>query len=190
MDAMIEARLTAGPDSLELDVSDMYRCHGTFITRCIERLSGRGAHVEDLLQETFVTAYQKRRIFDPERANPRTWLYGIAANMCRTHQRGLRRFVTFAARWSAEPESAASRSQQPDAELDRRQRAHLVGQLLQKLSFKQREVFVLYELEDLDGESIAQMLDIPLGTVWTRLHHARRSFRHLAEKRLQKEESR
>ncbi len=47
----------------------------------------------------------------------------------------------------------------------------------------QREVFVLYELEQLSGEEIAERVGVPVGTVWTRLHHARLEFDRIAKKR-------
>jgi RNA polymerase sigma-70 factor, ECF subfamily len=190
MDAALGTTLTAEQIATELDISTLYRSDGPFITRCIERLSGRGAHVEDLLQETFVAAYKHRRRFDPDRASPRTWLYGIAANFCRTHNRGLRRFFSFQSRWTTEVAAHATPPGQPDEQIGRAQQTQLVCALLQRLPFKQREVFVLYELERLDGEHIARMLGVPPGTVWTRLHHARRTFSRLAQKRISQEDLR
>ena len=46
--------------SVEIDVGQLFQEHGDFIARAIERLTGEGAHVDDLLQECFVTAYKKR----------------------------------------------------------------------------------------------------------------------------------
>jgi len=80
-------------------------------------------------------------------------------------------------------EAAPDGPQTPERELERRQRAALVHELIGRLPFKQREVFSLYELEELPGERIAELLGIPIGTVWTRLHHARKAFGRLASKR-------
>ncbi len=52
-----------------------------------------------------------------------------------------------------------------------------------------REVFVLYELEELDGEAIGEMLAIPLGTVWSRLHAARRRFSTTMQRHLSRPEA-
>ena len=49
-------------------------------------------------------------------------------------------------------------------------------EVIAKLPPKQREVFVLYELEGLEGRAIAEMVGAPTNTVWTRLHHARKRF--------------
>ena len=55
----------------------------------------------------------------------------------------------------------------------RRQAADILQRLLARLSFEQREVYVLYELEELDGPDIAELLGIQPKTVWTRLRRAR-----------------
>ena len=49
-------------------------------------------------------------------------------------------------------------------------------QIVSKMSEKRRVVFMLFEVEDYAGEEIADMLDVPVNTVWTRLHHARKDF--------------
>ncbi len=158
-------------DERALDIASAYRQHGAFIGRSIMRLTGRGAHVDDLLQETFIVAFRKRDSFEPERAMI-AWLYGIAANLCRRYRRGQARF--------AKAETHLRELQRPpshpslEAKLDEQRRAAVVHESLSKLPFKQREVFVLYELEGLEGAHIASMLDIAEGTVWTRLHHARK----------------
>ena len=70
----------------------------------------------------------------------------------------------------------------PDRDLERARAATLVRTTLDRLPFKQREVFVLYELEELEGPQIAELLAIPVNTVWTRLHHARKRFQELIRK--------
>jgi RNA polymerase sigma-70 factor (ECF subfamily) len=75
----------------------------------------------------------------------------------------------------------------PSDELERARAAAAVRAVLDRLPFKQREVFVMYELEELDGAAIAELIGIPVGTVWTRLHHARKRFEELMRKRIAKE---
>ncbi len=157
-----------------LDVTHLYQEHAAFIGRVLLRLLGDGTHVDDLLQETFIVAFQKRETFDSSRAAASSWLYGIASNLCKHHRRGAGRFSILRgalAKENSEPPLA------PDGELEREQEIALVQRLVQKLPFKQREVFVLFEIEELGGKEIADMLEIPIGTVWTRLHDARRRFR-------------
>jgi RNA polymerase sigma-70 factor (ECF subfamily) len=67
-------------------------------------------------------------------------------------------------------------SPSPERELRRSQGAALLHRAIESLPFKHKEVFVLYELEELEGREISELLDVPLGTVWTRLHKARKLF--------------
>ena len=174
----------AATEAPGLDITSLYASHAPFLGRVIQRLSGHGAHVDDLLQETFVVAFKKRLEFSG-RSSSRTWLYGIASRLCWRHNRGNRRFGFFRVRYANEPGGAV---RSPDQELEREETVALVYEVLQKLPFKQRECFVLYELEGLEGEQIAELLGIPVGTVWTRVHHARKKFEALMRRRLGREE--
>jgi RNA polymerase sigma-70 factor (ECF subfamily) len=174
-------------DSPGLDVAQLYADHAQFIGRVIRRLTGEGPHVDDLLQETFLVAFKKRNDFQG-RAAARTWLYAIAAYLCQRHNRGARRFSFFRSRYAKEPAEVPVR--RPDQELEREQTVALVYGVLERLPFKQREAFVLYELEGFEGEEIAGMVGVPLGTVWTRLHHARKKFEALMRQRLSTEGAR
>jgi RNA polymerase sigma factor (sigma-70 family) len=71
-----------------------------------------------------------------------------------------------------------------EEKLARQQALEIARQVLQKLSFEQREAFILYELEGLEGQEIAELVAIPLGTVWTRLQAARKRFTRLMRQRL------
>ena len=164
----------------ELDVGEAYEKHAAFVGRVIQRLVGYGPHVDDILQETFIVAYKKRKEFDG-RAAVTTWLYGIATRLCMRHGRGNQRFRVFTGKLAKEDHGAPAR---PDEEIERGQAAELVHEVLQQLPYKQREVFVLYELEELKGNEIAEMVDIPVGTVWTRLHQARKTFKRLMRRKM------
>ncbi len=159
----------------ELNITLLYREQGPFIARAIRRLVGEGPHVDDLLQETFIVAYKKRDRFDPQRAAISTWLYGIASNLCRHHERSQRRSWRFKRQWLESGVDGAS-SQTPGTLLEREQAIHMVHEVLSQLPMKQREAFALYELEGLTGKEISELLHVREGTVWTRIHHARKKF--------------
>jgi RNA polymerase sigma-70 factor, ECF subfamily len=163
-----------------LDIDAAYAEHGPFIARVLVRLVGDGPHVDDLLQETFLVAYRKRATFDGSSA-VRTWLYGIAARLAMRHRRGTGRFLRALGLYADEPVRVAA---DPSADLERARAATVVRAVLDRLPFKQREVFVMYELEELDGAAIAELVGIPINTVWTRLHHARKRFEELVRKRV------
>lgn len=182
------ARADTQPPAAELggEFGELYAEHAAFLARTIARLVGPGPHVDDLLQDTFLVAFRKRADFEG-RSAPRTWLYGIAARLCLRYRRGrgrFRRFQDRLARASEPPPPAA-----PDADWGRRRAKELVWEVIAELPHKQREAFVLYELEELEGQEIAELLHIPIGTVWTRLHHGRKKFQRLMRQRLGEEGS-
>jgi RNA polymerase sigma-70 factor (ECF subfamily) len=170
---------SSGPAvATRLDLDQLYAEHAAFIGRVLVRFVGDGPQVDDLLQETFIVAWRRWDSFDG-RAAPRTWLYAIAANLARRHRRGASRFLRAIGLYSTEPPRDAPR---PDDDADRQHARRTVHAALDSLPFKQREVFVLYELEELEGTAIAELLGLPVNTVWTRLHHARTRFREVIAK--------
>ena len=163
----------------------LFKEHGPFIARTIRRLTGEGSHVDDLLQETFITAYKKRGRFDASRAKSSTWLYGIASNLCRRHERSENRAWLFKKRFAEErDETTHDPFSEPGRLLERAQAIRMVHDVLKMLPIKQREAFVLYALEGLSGREIAELLGVREGTVWTRIHHAKGRFETLAKKRI------
>lgn len=168
-----------GVAALGLDVAEAYRSHGAFIANVIQGLTGRGPHVEELLHEVFIVAHKKRHEFDG-RAAVRTWLYGIARHLSLRHNRGKRRFFGLLDRARLEPEPTPP---SPEAQLAEAERVVFFHQALATLPLELREVFVLYELEEQGGAAIAELLGLPVGTVWTRLRTARQRFTQVVERR-------
>lgn len=168
-----------------VDIGEAYQKHAPFIARVIEKLTGSGPHVDDILQDTFIIAYKKREQFEG-RSALRTWLYGITKNLCMHHKRGLARFLNFKEKLQSIP-SADSPSPHKTLEVSRE--LELAESVITSMSFKQREVFVLYELEEMEGPEIAELLNIPIGTVWTRLHKARQVFQARLEKQRMREQT-
>ncbi|MBN2530019.1 MAG: sigma-70 family RNA polymerase sigma factor [Deltaproteobacteria bacterium] len=157
-----------------INIDILFTEHAPFLGRVIERISGRGPHVDDILQETFIVAYKKRHKFDASKSLPRTWLYGIAVKLCLGHERGKRRFNLFYNRFSSEITESPRR---PDDLMEQESLTRTVRNAIEKMPMKQREVFVLFELEEMDGRQISELLNIPEGTVWTRLLHGRKHFK-------------
>ncbi len=176
-----ETRAAAEPG---VDVAEAYRAHGRFVAHVIQGLTGPGPHVEELLQETFIVAHRKRQRYDG-RAAVRTWLYGIARNLSLRHNRGKRRLFALLDRLRGLPESPSPAS--PEQEALESERRQMFYEALGTLPLELREVFVLYELEEQGGAAIAELLALPLGTVWTRLRAARERFKKQLERRRAKE---
>ncbi len=123
---------------------------------------------EDVAQEAFVRAFQRLPSF---RGNGRfsAWLFSITVRLCLDHRRSARFHREVPA--DAAPE-AVSPSAPPDTHL-------LIDALMEQLSPPIRAALVLREIEGFDYDEIAQMLQIPVGTVRSRLHAARARFRAL-----------
>lgn len=154
---------------------ELYERHFRFIYRIVTRLAGPDADVEDLVHEIFSVAGQKLPEFEG-RAKESTWLYRIAANVVSADRRKRRRQRLLGLRW-LKPLPEDELVEGPDRDVERSDAQKLVHDVLSQMSEKKRTVFVLFELEGLPGQEIAEMVGCPLDTMWTRLFHARRDFR-------------
>jgi RNA polymerase sigma-70 factor, ECF subfamily len=130
------------------------------------------------VQVTFLDLPGAAARFD-DRWRFKSWLLGLAAIVVRRHRRGARRHMARLAAWAAEPWRRTHPG--PDDGFERQEAARHALSALKKLSHKKREVFVMLAFEGLSGADAARALDIPVATVWTRMHHARRDLRRLLE---------
>jgi RNA polymerase sigma-70 factor (ECF subfamily) len=150
----------------------IYDRHYAFVFRVTRRLGTPPSEADDVAQEVFMVALDKLEQFREGQLS--TWLYRITALVTHHHHRKRRRDRAVA-EWRARlglggapptPEALSSRSSDGRA----------VDRILEQMSPKKREVFALYELEQLSGEAIAERVGIPIGTVWSRLRHGRAEF--------------
>lgn len=156
-----------------VDVAALFEAHATWLVRVAQRLTGSSQAAEDVVQEVFVVAHRRQSELRPGE-NVRSWLYRVAVNRCRQHHRGSGRYTRAMERLYVEPKRAIP---DPEANEARQQRSARIRQTITELTPLQREVFVLFELEGLSGQEIAEVLDVSLGTVWSRLRLGRRRFR-------------
>lgn len=129
---------------------------------------------EEVLAQTFLTAFEGRARFDPSYASARPWLLGIATNIIRHHLREEREHLRVLAKISGEP---AVEPVDDVARLDaQRVKPQLIAALL-ALSNDDRDTFLLLALGELTYEETARVLGIPIGTVRSRMHRARTRLR-------------
>lgn len=160
------------------DIRRLYEAHAAEVRQLLGRLAP-GLDADDLLQEVFIVAISRAdRLFAA--ASPRAWLFGLAIKLAATRARTarLRRFFGLEAAAHVPAVDAPSRT------VEQRQAQQAVARALESLSAAKREAFVLFELQGLSGEEVAEALGIPLKTVWTRLHHARREVTQALERQL------
>jgi RNA polymerase sigma factor (sigma-70 family) len=135
-------------------------------------------NASDVAAETFLAAFRKRDRYEPARASVRTWLYGFATNLVGKHRRSevraLRAMDRIAGDFGSEEleERIAGRIAAEGL------RGRLAGALA-GLSAGDRDVVLLVALAELSHEEVAAALDIPYGTVGSRLNRARRKLREV-----------
>ena len=140
--------------------------HGQFLCRSLRYLGVQEADLDDVLQEVLLVVCKRMTDYE-ERGRLRAWLYSICTRVVRAERRKSARH-----RPSAElPEQAAPALQL--VRVEDREALELGWRLLDQLPPQQREVFVLYEVEDMPMSHIAQALGCPLQTAYSRLYKAR-----------------
>jgi len=150
------------------------------VARWIRALGGPEADRDDVLQEVFLVVRRRLSAFDG--ANLAGWLYRITRRQVRDFQRRSWVKHIFNRHRVDEPDRLADGRGSPAAAFEHKERQRVLYALLSKMKEDRRSAFVLFEIEGLSGEEIARVQSIPLNTVWTRLHHARREFFALAAK--------
>lgn len=157
------------PDAFET----VYREHFRFVWRSLRRLGVPESDVADAAQDVFLVVHRRLDEFEG-RSKMTTWLFGICLNVARDRKK-----LAHNRRRSDDDgplDDAADETVDIAAEAERRQGLRLLETLLDALPLEQRAVFTLFEMEGLGGDAIAEMLDIPVGTVHSRLRLAREAF--------------
>ena len=164
-------------NSAELRIRALMTAHFDFVWRSLRRLGLSADDADDGAQEVFVVASRKLSLIAPQ--SERRFLFATALRVASTRRRGLKRRREEPHPWLGEEEPLAERERSdpgPErlAELARARRD--LNEILAAMKLEQRAVFVLYELEELTVPEIADLLDLPAGTVSSRLRVAREEF--------------
>jgi RNA polymerase sigma factor (sigma-70 family) len=169
-DAMVISASRRDPEAF----TRLFERHWDSLFRfCLNRVGAAG---EDIAAETFRVAFDRRRRYDARCADARPWLFGIATNLIRDYFRAAQREERKLER-SAVLQSPVT---PPDAEIGGLERQLLgpdLAQALGALPEADRDALLLLAWADFDYEQIARTLDIPIGTVRSRIHRARQRLR-------------
>lgn len=168
-DAELVTRSLVDPEQF----AGLFDRHAVAVHRYLGRRVGDLA--DDLLSETFLVAFRRRADYRPERLDVRPWLIGIATNLVHGHARAERRRYRALARSAAEPEVADDGDR--DGRLDAQAMRGPLAAALAGLTAPDRDVLLLVAWGDLSYGEVAAVLDVPVGTVRSRLHRARRQTR-------------
>jgi len=174
---LVEQALAGKTESFE----QLVRKYQDRLYNTLVHITGSTHEAEEVAQDAMMQAHAKLDSFRGH-SSFYTWLYRIAFNMSISRQRKKRPRVSLnqiQENAGIDPIDAAER---PDAAIERSERAHQVHVALSKLSEEYRTVLVLREIEECDYSTICDMLDIPIGTVRSRLSRARTTLRdHLRQ---------
>src|SRR4051812_11221455 len=184
-----DERSRMGPETaVDVDDAELLRrsradpeCFATLFDRYFVALHGYaarrlgGAGGDDVAAETFLVAFRQRDRFDPGRGTVRAWLYGIATNLVREHRRTEERGYRAHARMAAQP--AYVDVDGADARVSAAAARDGLVAALAELSPGDRDVVLLIVWGELPHEEVASALGIPVGTVGSRLHRARKRLR-------------
>jgi RNA polymerase sigma-70 factor (ECF subfamily) len=142
------------------------------VARWIRALGGLSVDIEDVAQEVFLVVRRKLDGFDGR--NLGGWLYRITELAVRDHKR--RAWFRHTVHKDHAELGHLEDPRQGVALLEHQDELRLLGRVLERMDETRRAAFVLFEVEGYSGEEIARLQNVPVATVWTRLHYARKEF--------------
>lgn len=172
----VHASITSilSPAARELSATDVYSAHADFVWASLQRLGVRPHDLDDVLQEVFVIVHQRLHTFDHS-SKLTTWLFGVCLRAASDYRRRAWRRREQVGAAPVEEPAHADQATPEDAAVGRQSRARL-DKILDELDLEKRAVFVMFEVEELSCDEIAAVVGVPVGTVHSRLHAARKQF--------------
>jgi RNA polymerase sigma-70 factor, ECF subfamily len=146
--------------------------HFEFIWKCARGLGARADEIDDVVQDVLLVV-QRRHGDLKDESSARSWIYGITRRVVSTQRRRRRRRDSEA---TAEVDALTSTAPSPLAAAERNVEVRLLSALLDGLDERKREVFVLSEILEMSGREIADLIGVPMNTVYSRLRSAREEF--------------
>jgi len=141
----------------------------------VYRFLGNAEEAEDLVQETFLRVYRNRKAYQKV-AKFSTWIYTIAGNLAKTELRKRKRRKFFSISdlgYNEKDYDISDEAYNPEKDVDSRMKEEIIHREITELSPKFREVILLRDVQQLSYEEISQIVDIPLGTVKSRVNRGR-----------------
>jgi RNA polymerase sigma-70 factor (ECF subfamily) len=167
----------AGAPTVDFHV--LYREQFDFVWRTAQKLGAQDSEVEDRVHDVFAIVVKQLPTYDPSRP-VRLWLYGIIYRVMLNHRRKL---STHEVPTAELPELVSD--DDPAARAEQRQGLSIARQIIDSLEIDRRVVLVMHDLDELSMPQIAEALEIPLNTAYSRLRLARRDFEDAARRRME-----
>jgi RNA polymerase sigma-70 factor (ECF subfamily) len=169
------------------DFADIVREHESMVFRTLARMLGRQEQVEDLAQEVFLRLYRALPQFE-RRAQLSTYLYRIVINVVKDEwkrgRRPINQVLSLSDPSAGWEERLAHPGETADTTLERQELRVFIDASLERLGDAERLVLVLYHQQDCSYEQIAEVLDLPIGSVRTHLHRGRQKLARLVRERM------
>jgi RNA polymerase sigma-70 factor (ECF subfamily) len=176
----VEAAIPLQTDAAgALDVTAVHVAHADFVWSSLQRFGVRDADLEDALQEVFVVVHRRLDSYDGT-SKVTTWLFGIAMRVAAAFRR---RAHVRRERAVEEVPEGNDESLSPEDLASRQEARATLEEILDAMDLDRRAVFVMFEVEELSCEEIAAIVGIPVGTVYSRLHKARKEFAAAVERK-------
>jgi len=156
-----------------LDVTALHAAHADFVWATLQRFGVRDADLEDAMQETFVVVHRRLDTWD-RTSKITTWLFGVAMRVAAAFRR--KAHVRRERATEGVGEMDADPGLSPEDLAARREARRKLEAILDELDLERRAVFVMFEIEEMSCDEIAGVLGVPVGTVYSRLHKARKEF--------------
>ena len=141
----------------------------------VYRFVGNRTDAEDIIQETFLRVYRNKHMYK-EIAKFSTWVYTIAGNLAKTELRRRKRHKIFSVSNFVNEErdfDIPDRDHSPERKVDSSMQEKIIQKAIEKLPIKFKEVIILRDIQEFAYEEISQILNIPLGTVKSRVNRGR-----------------
>jgi RNA polymerase sigma-70 factor (ECF subfamily) len=170
--------MAIGREATHTDAFDLvFNVHHDYVYKLVRALLGNTQDAEDVTQDVFLRVYKALPSYQPERASMRTWLSRLAVNASQTHRR--RNFLRGLLHHDSGDEAMLDAADPsllgaPEDHALHNEMRRTVGDALTRLRQEHRTVLVLHYYMDLSCPEIASILNCPEGTVYSRLHYARR----------------
>lgn len=175
------------PTDALLTFSAIYKAYFGFVWSSVRRLGVDDEAVDDVVQEVFVIIHSRlHTLQQPD--SLRSWVYGVVRRTVSGYHRARRAKGAHGLEVAMVDETLPATQLTPFEQSEHNDQMQLLAKLLAELDEAKREVFVLAELEEMTVPEIAQALEIPLNTAYSRLRTARQAFeqalaRHAARER-------
>jgi RNA polymerase sigma-70 factor (ECF subfamily) len=150
------------------EIKAIFVDHAPYVLRLARRLGVRDGDVDDICQEVFVTVHRRLPTYEG-RGSMRSFVYGICVRAVANYRRKAHRRYEIGMDSPPEDESYDD----PSRELERKSALAALDRALDALSEDHRTVFVLYEIEELSMNEVADVVGCPLKTAYSRLYAAR-----------------